>query len=97
MVTGVVGDFVKRLVGLPGDRISIRNGVVIRNGVPEKDPYAIPCNGASIMRFPGHDHGPQGRLLLHGRQPPGLRGQPLLGPGPESVDNRRGLLHLLAA
>src|SRR5204862_3364069 len=31
--------FIKRVVGVPGDRISIRAGHVIRNGVREKDSY----------------------------------------------------------
>lgn len=36
-------NFIKRVVGLPGDRIAIRNGRVLRNGVPEKDSYIRPC------------------------------------------------------
>jgi len=44
--------FVKRLVGLPGDRLSIRNGHVIRNGVPESDPYVVPCQGGGACSFP---------------------------------------------
>ena len=36
--------FIKRVVGLPGDRISIANGHVIRNGKPEKDSYIVPCS-----------------------------------------------------
>ncbi len=35
--------FIKRVVGLPGDRISIVHGDVIRNGVMERAPYAQPC------------------------------------------------------
>lgn len=35
--------FIKRVVGLPGDRIAIVSGHVIRNGVREKDPYTLPC------------------------------------------------------
>jgi signal peptidase I len=35
--------FIKRVVGLPGDRLQIAGGHVIRNGVPEKDPYTTPC------------------------------------------------------
>ena len=35
--------FVKRVVGLPGDRISIDNGHVTRNGKRERDPYTEPC------------------------------------------------------
>jgi signal peptidase I len=45
--------FIKRVVGLPGDRISIRGGHVIRNGVPEKDSYIAPCDGAGSCDFPG--------------------------------------------
>jgi signal peptidase I len=43
--------FIKRVVGGPGDRISIRNGHVIRNGVPEKDPYITQCEGDSSCNF----------------------------------------------
>ncbi|MDQ6835662.1 MAG: signal peptidase I [Actinomycetota bacterium] len=35
--------FIKRLVGLPGDRIQIIDGHVIRNGKPEHDPYIVQC------------------------------------------------------
>jgi signal peptidase I len=35
--------FIKRVVGGPGDRISIVNGHVLRNGVRENDPYIAPC------------------------------------------------------
>lgn len=45
--------FIKRVVGLPGDRIAIENGHVIRNGMPEKDPYTVPCNGGGSCDFPG--------------------------------------------
>lgn len=45
--------FIKRVVGLPGDRISILNGHVIRNGVRERDPYAKQCLGVTICNFPG--------------------------------------------
>jgi signal peptidase I len=44
--------YIKRVVGLPGDRLSIVNGHVIRNGVREKAPYAVPCDGASECNFP---------------------------------------------
>ncbi len=32
-------NFIKRVVGVPGDRISIRSGRVIRNGKPTKEPF----------------------------------------------------------
>jgi len=37
-------NFVKRVVGLPGDRIEIRDGHVIRNGRPAKEPFADGCS-----------------------------------------------------
>ncbi len=53
--------FIKRVVGLPGDRISIINGHVIRNGVREKDSYTLPCGANPDCTFrtpivipPGH-------------------------------------------
>ncbi len=33
---------VKRLIGVPGDHIHLRNGVVILNGVAQNEPYAKP-------------------------------------------------------
>ncbi len=32
-------DFIKRVIGLPGDRLSIKNGTVYVNGVALKEPY----------------------------------------------------------
>ncbi len=32
-------DFVKRLMGLPGDTLAMRNGILIRNGVALAEPY----------------------------------------------------------
>jgi signal peptidase I len=43
--------FIKRVVGGPGDTISIVNGHVIRNGVPEKDSYTAPCGDAEGCNF----------------------------------------------
>jgi signal peptidase I len=43
--------FVKRVVGLPGDRISIVNGHVIRNSVREHDPYIIACSDSPSCNF----------------------------------------------
>jgi signal peptidase I len=38
--------FVKRVVGLPGDRIAIENGHVWRNGVAAKEPFARSCTSS---------------------------------------------------
>lgn len=44
--------FVKRVVALPGDHISVVGGHVIRNGVREKDSYIAPCDGSGSCSFP---------------------------------------------
>lgn len=44
---------IKRIVAGPGDRISISNGHVIRNGVPEQDStYTEPCGSDPSCTFP---------------------------------------------
>ena len=43
--------FIKRVVGLPGDRISIHNGQVVRNGHTENAPYAQPCTDGNGCNF----------------------------------------------
>ncbi len=43
--------FIKRLVGLPGDRISIAGGHVVRNGRREPDSYIAPCGGGGSCDF----------------------------------------------
>ena len=45
-------NFIKRVVGLPGDRLSIQNGHVIRNGKRESDSYIAPCAGGSACNLP---------------------------------------------
>jgi signal peptidase I len=44
--------FIKRVVGGPGDRISIVDGHVIRNGVREQDSYTNPCGNAEGCTYP---------------------------------------------
>jgi signal peptidase I len=58
--------FVKRVVGLPGDRISIVNGHVIRNGVQEKDSYIAPCGGSGSCTFPATITIPPGDYFMMG-------------------------------
>ncbi|HLW51677.1 MAG TPA: signal peptidase I [Candidatus Angelobacter sp.] len=40
---------VKRVIGIPGDRIHLHNGVVYRNGVALNEPYVIHQPGASDL------------------------------------------------
>jgi signal peptidase I len=58
--------FVKRVVGLPGDRIQIIGGHVYRDGVREKDSYIDPCNGMGACQFPGTITVPRGDYYMMG-------------------------------
>jgi signal peptidase I len=59
--------FIKRVVGGPGDRISIQDGHVIRNGVREKDSYTRPCTEhESKCNFPTPIRVPAGHWFMMG-------------------------------
>jgi signal peptidase I len=58
--------FIKRVVGLPGDHISIRNGDVYRNGVKENAPYAAPCGDAEGCTMPNTIVVPPGDYFMMG-------------------------------
>jgi len=42
---------VKRLIGVPGDRIHLRNGIVIINGVAQSQPFAQPTTSENHQEF----------------------------------------------
>jgi signal peptidase I len=44
--------FIKRVVGLPGDKLSLKAGRIIRNGRPLAEPYVADCGGAEGCDFP---------------------------------------------
>ncbi len=52
--------YIKRVVGMPGDRISVRGGHVVRNGRRRAEPFTTPCGVgpecdlAAIVVPPGH-------------------------------------------
>jgi signal peptidase I len=58
--------FIKRVVGLPGDRISIVNGHVIRDGKMEIAKYAEPCGGGPTCNFPKTITVPPGEYFMMG-------------------------------
>jgi signal peptidase I len=58
--------YIKRVVGLPGDRISIVNGHVIRNGHREKDNYIEPCGAAPECSLPKPITVPPGEYFMMG-------------------------------
>ena len=58
--------FIKRVVGLPGDRISIVNGVVIRNGLSEGSAHTIACGTGALCNFPKAITIPPGEYFVLG-------------------------------
>jgi signal peptidase I len=58
--------FIKRVVGGPGDRITIVAGHVYRNGKRENDSYTLPCTASSSCNFPQTIVIPPGHYFMMG-------------------------------
>jgi signal peptidase I len=58
--------FVKRVVGLPGDTLRIREGHVYRNGVQETGAYIQPCPEPTICTFSEAITVPKGDYYMMG-------------------------------
>ncbi|HET9103734.1 MAG TPA: signal peptidase I [Solirubrobacteraceae bacterium] len=58
--------FIKRVVGMPGDHLSIRGGHVYRNGKREADGYIRPCGADSSCNFPQTITVPPGHYFMMG-------------------------------
>ncbi|HEV7175169.1 MAG TPA: signal peptidase I [Solirubrobacteraceae bacterium] len=84
--------FIKRLVGLPGDRISIVNGHVIRNGVREHDPYAVACRGMSACNLTTTIRVPAGEYYMMGDNRPDSEDSRYWGPVPRKWIIGRAIL-----
>ncbi len=59
-------NFIKRIIGMPGDRISIRNGIAVINGKPLKEPYINPCGGFPACNLPKAIKIPPGHYFMMG-------------------------------
>jgi signal peptidase I len=74
-------DFIKRVIGLPGDTINCRDGVLYRNGKPVTEPYLDPgtktesCTRTTV---------PQGELFVMGDNRDNSQDSRVFGPIQES-------------
>ncbi len=75
--------YVKRVVGVPGDRLSIRDGHVFRDGRREPDSYTIPCDGSGECNFPGTITVPPGDYYMMGDNRPDSLDSRFWGPVPK--------------
>jgi signal peptidase I len=58
--------FIKRVVGVGGDVLTIKDGHVYRNGVPEHDPYIAPCGAVEECTFKRPITVPHGMYYMMG-------------------------------
>ncbi|HEX7301074.1 MAG TPA: signal peptidase I [Solirubrobacteraceae bacterium] len=58
--------FIKRVVGVGGDRIAVRDGHVIRNGRPTREPFTNPCAGGQGCDLPRPVTVPHGYVFVMG-------------------------------
>jgi len=59
-------NFIKRVVGVPGDKIRVQDGRVIRNGKPTKEPFIQPCPPGADCNFAGEITVPKNSYFMMG-------------------------------
>lgn len=58
--------FIKRVVGVGGDRISVRDGHVVRNGRVQRETFVNPCAGGQGCDLPREITVPRGHVFMMG-------------------------------
>ena len=58
--------FVKRIVAGPGDTVAVLGGIVVRNGVPQHEPYVAACGSSQECNFPAPVQVPRGEWFMMG-------------------------------
>jgi signal peptidase I len=76
--------YVKRVVGLPGDRLAIVDGRVLRNGHPEQSSFTEPCGDAGECNFRATITVPKGDYYMMGDNRPDSLDSRYWGPVPKA-------------
>jgi signal peptidase I len=80
-VEGGGEDLIKRVVGVPGDRISVRRGKLLVNGEPQREPYVN--DKYPDRSFSAPTTVPKGRVFVMGDNRANSRDSRFFGPVPK--------------
>jgi signal peptidase I len=88
--------FIKRVVGIGGDRIAIRHGHVVRNGKLQREPFVAPCGSGWECNLPREITVPRDAVFLMGDNRGVSEDSRFWGPVPASWVIGRGRPRVLA-